>query len=56
MADTAVVNTSPLICLCRDALSDLLRRSAETVVVPASALGEGKGEEDITLTPDPLTL
>jgi predicted nucleic acid-binding protein len=40
MADTAVVNASPLICLSRAGLGDLLRQAAATVMVPASVARE----------------
>jgi predicted nucleic acid-binding protein len=50
MAETAAVNASPLICLCRAGLSDLLRGAAETVVVPASVAREilARGPRDPT--------
>ena len=40
MADTAVVNASPLICLSRAGLGDLRQQAAPTVMVPASVARE----------------
>lgn len=50
VAETAAVNASPLICLCRAGLSDLLRLAAEMVVVPASVAREilARGPGDLT--------
>jgi predicted nucleic acid-binding protein len=50
MADSAVVNASPLICLSRVGLSDLLRLAAATVVVPVSVAREilVRGPGDLT--------
>jgi predicted nucleic acid-binding protein len=40
MADTAVVNTSPIITLARSGWIDLLRAKANRVVVPATVAAE----------------
>lgn len=40
MADAAVVNASPLICLSRAGLTGLLREAAATVMVPAAVARE----------------
>lgn len=53
MADSAVVNASPLICLSRAGLIHLLRQSASTVVVPAAVAREirARGPHDVTAAP-----
>jgi predicted nucleic acid-binding protein len=50
MAETVVVNASPLICLSRAGLSDLLRQEAESVMVPAAVAREilARGPADVT--------
>jgi predicted nucleic acid-binding protein len=50
MAETAIVNASPLICLSRAGLSDLLCQAAEAVMVPVSVAREvlARGPTDIT--------
>lgn len=50
MADAAVVNSSPLICLSRAGLVHLLRQAASTIVVPAAVAREirARGPHDVT--------
>ena len=50
MAETAIVNVSPLVRLSRAGLSDLLRQAAETVMVPVSVAREvlARGPTDVT--------
>lgn len=50
MAELAFVNASPLICLTRAGLGELLRLAGDSILVPSSVAGEilARGSSDVT--------